>query len=102
MKSATPGSAMGRASRPGSLKPMSEYAREGGGEYDDEDDEAGQEELASDYGDNDEEALGAAVPGEEKKVLSTEEERVLQEMGKRDMDMESSVKISLRRQVHIS
>lgn len=87
LKSATPG--MGRASRPGSIRPTSEFGKDNYGDEDDEDDEAGnEEELASDYGDNEEGEEGGTAPGEEKKLLSAEEERILEEMGQREVDLQ--------------
>lgn len=89
LKSGTPG---GRASRPGSLRPTSEFGRDN---YDDDDDEEGnEEELASDYGDNEEGEGETTVPGEEKKLLSIEEERIVDEMGKREVDLQSCVVLS--------
>jgi hypothetical protein len=90
LKSATPG--MGRASRPGSIRPTSEFGKDNYGDEDDEDDEAGnEEELASDYGDNEEGEEGGTAPGEEKKLLSAEEERIMEEMGQREVDLQSYV-----------
>jgi len=83
---------MGRASRPGSIRPTSEFGKDKYGDEDDEDDEAGnEEELASDYGDNEEGEEGGMAPGEEKKLLSAEEERILEEMGQREVDLQSYV-----------
>ncbi|KAG7561949.1 hypothetical protein FFLO_02589 [Filobasidium floriforme] len=97
LKSATPG--MGRASRPGSIRPTSEFGKDNYGDEDDEDDEAGnEEELASDYGDNEEGEEGGTAPGEEKKLLSAEEERILEEMGQREVDLQSLRKLMDRDQ----
>ena len=88
LKSATPGPGMGRASRPGSLRPTSEFGKDN---YDEDDEEGNEEEVASDYGDNEEGEGEATAPGEEKKLLSAEEERILEEMSKREVDLQSYV-----------
>jgi hypothetical protein len=88
-KSGTPGSALGRGSRPGSTY-RGEYREDGDDQYDDGDEDDDGEEMASDYGDN-EEGEGVPEPGVERKLLTAEEEHTLEEMGRRDADLQSYI-----------